>query len=580
MMPEIIKALSMFSRIARAVSAGRAAFSGAAPKREKRAPRSQTPLATIGRERSWDATKSTRLTGKLLSNAKTQFADAIWSDGGERLRNIGRYLVREHPEAAAIVDYLASVIVGRDGIWPRFDTGDETLDAELNRRFSAWAENCDARGEEDWASIQRLWVREISATGEAFTETGAIDGAFVLSPFESENLGFFGSNSNIINGIEYDERGRKVAYYVTLTKPGPLGVPGMGPQIRIPAERVLHIMMRNRPSQFRGESAFDATAITLYDIFDADRAEMDLLRAAAYFGLIIRTNPEQFGEIGATGGLGEDETNSDGYAPDTVSDDEMMIERGVIRAMADEVKAVETNNPTGEYQSFTRALRQAIAARWGIPYSAATGDTSQANYSSERAAEMHARPRYQCQQWMIIRKGARPAVKKWIEHEVARKGLRISNITIPEIVSGIHWRLPHREWVDPGAEAQKLKTMVELGLLPFPAACEYVGRDARDVLAEHKRALDLAEASGVSLPPAYSSTLFQYHIEAGALTINEIRKWLKLEPVEWGEKTVPELRLELAAEAAKITGGTSGNSGSGGLQAALEPQTSTAEEGA
>ena len=307
----------------------------------------------------------------------------------------------------------------------------------------------------------------------------------------------------------------------------------------------------------------------------ADRAEMDLLRAAAYFGLIIRTNPEQFGEVSAMGGLGEDENNSDGYAPDKVAEDEMMIERGVIRAMADEVKAVETNNPTGEYQSFTRALRQSIAARWGVPYSAVTGDTSQANYSSERAAEMHSRPRYEFQQWTIIRKGARPAVRQWLEHEVAKKGLRISNITIPEIVSGIHWRLPHRDWVDPAAEAQKLKTMVELGLLPFPAACEYVGRDARDVLAEHKRALELAEATGVSLPAAYSSTLFQYHIESGALTINEIRKWLKLEPVEWGDKTVPELRIELAAALAKLTGGQTNQS----VQEVLQPANSTEQEG-
>ena len=135
---------------------------------------------------AWDVANKNRLTHALSRKSVTASGAAMWQQGGKSLRDISRYLTRNHPTASRGVDYFAQKILGKDGILPSFSTPDAGLNDELAAAFVEWATAVDMAGSESFSSVQEIWCREISVAGEAFCHWGVDRGRFVLSCFESK----------------------------------------------------------------------------------------------------------------------------------------------------------------------------------------------------------------------------------------------------------------------------------------------------------------------------------------------------------------------------------------------------------
>jgi hypothetical protein len=82
-------------------------------------------------------------------------------------------------------------------------------------------------------------------------------------------------------------------------------------------------------------------------------------------------------------------------------------------------------------------------------------------------------------------------------------------------------------------------------MAPIEDAIEYYGQDLDE---ETRAALALAWRVKNDPTSASGGEVFQYHVEGGVLTVNEVRGRLGLGPVAWGDVTVPELRANPAGE--------------------------------
>lgn len=482
-----------------------------APANRERVATLERQIERVRHDRQWDIAKVTRLNQQLHSRASTSFAFNLHAGQHARVRNIARYLLRNHPVAASIIDYYVAVILGPEGIWPTFNTGDTAFDKRANALFYDWAEAVDPTGEVTWNDLQEMWVREIAATGEAMTETG-IDkrsGRFVARAFEPEQLASWafgghvtlGKDEQTNDGIVYDSFGRKTKYLVMDATPESY-ITGTALDYReIPAERVAHIYCKKRPTQYRGESPFDSTGQTLFDQQDIDFGELQLVRAAGYFGIYLKQDASGMTPPNELDGLDEDPDNEQGRKTSGSEDSEIYLEPGSMREGTATPHILAHNHPPADYQTFRRSLIMLASARFNTPYTAASGDTSQANYSSMRGEEMHCRPGRMRDQRRLAYKGAQRVVQNWLMAKLVTGELELpAGAKISDVVRKIKYNFYVVDWVDPQNESKAEAAQLETGVMSWDEAVERHGRDPEQVIEQLKKLKALNDQHNLNLP--------------------------------------------------------------------------------
>ncbi len=147
-----------------------------------------------------------------------------------RLRARSRDLVRNNPYAAKAVQALVSNMVGT-GLMPRARTSDGGLTGEADRLWAQFAAECDADGLTDFAGLQALIVRALVESGEVLVRLRPrrlSDGLVVplqLQVLEPDHLDAGRSEElpgggYILQGVEFDPIGRRVAYWLFPRHPG------------------------------------------------------------------------------------------------------------------------------------------------------------------------------------------------------------------------------------------------------------------------------------------------------------------------------------------------------------------------
>jgi len=181
----------------------------------------------------------------------------------ETLRFRSRQLVRNDPNAAGGMDTLTANLVGM-GITPRWQIDDSGLKQKILDLWADWTLEADVDGVLDFYGLQALAARSVIEAGEAlvrFRPRRAEDGLSVplqIQLIEADHLdasyNSVAPNGNEIRmGIEFDRRGRRIAYWLFKEHPGeffPLS--DNATRIRVPASQVLHVYRVLRPGQKRG----------------------------------------------------------------------------------------------------------------------------------------------------------------------------------------------------------------------------------------------------------------------------------------------------------------------------------------
>ncbi len=396
-----------------------------------------------------------------------------------------REMAKNDPYVRRALQMFDNNIVGPTGIKLSMDVPgkDDTVDVEtsdvVEEAFAKWAEHpewCDAEGVKTLRSILSLAVQDWMREGEAILCI-IPGGAHRGNPFgisvkrrrpdalAIQKNGVAENGNQIMNGVEVDGWGRKVAYHF-YTKMAVNGV-FMGDTVRVPASQVLHLYTEESEGQVRGFPIFtpvirDLKMAHLYDEAELVAARLDAARCGTWEQM-EGGDPTQIADPDDEGfsqevNPGEDRVAPIGwkYAPNTPS------------------------RPNAAYGKFKQDVLRRVAAGISLSYNVLANDLEGVNYSSIRAGTLEDRETYKTWQQKVVDMILRPLFRLpggWVDCAFLAGGLDIDADRLEDVRGADSWKPRSWPWVDPGSETAALEKNIGLGIVTKTDACDEQGRD-------------------------------------------------------------------------------------------------------
>lgn len=403
------------------------------------------------------------------------------------------HYVSNTPEGSRIRDSLVSNLIG-PGITPRPQQPSQAVRGLLASGFLAWTDAAEASGRTDYYGVQAALTADMVVLGEGLAVIVAdrATGAPQIRRLHPEQLDRskilqMTSGGRIVQGVETDADGRIAAYWVRPSAPGEqLGGVALTSE-RIPSSQILHVFRQLWPGQVRGVSWFAPALMTGRDLDSLLDAMLVRQKVAAMFVGSIRD------QDGSAGGFEGDQT---GTSLDTTA------EPGTLRIEQPGMETVWSDPPdAGDSVSFSKAMQRRLAIATGATYSQASGDFSEANYSSERAAQLEFRRFAEgIQHHVIIPAICKPVWDHFIRWQVLTGGISASAYQAQRAAfHSVKWLPPAWPWVDPQKDAQA--TILEMDNL-LRSRSEAVAERGFDIEAlDQEIAADRARAERLGITP-------------------------------------------------------------------------------
>ncbi len=423
-------------------------------------------------------------TGRRTQNWHRTATDANNAIGPNlaRLRDAARDLVRNNPFAESalttIVDHAVSW-----GIMP----------ATEHQGWRAWAESTaiDADGRHDLVGLTKLVMRTTAESGEVLVRRRwrrLEDGLplpvqlQVLEPDFLDTLKDqeLPNGGRIIQGVEFDPLGRRVAYWLFRNHPGGsvLGSSTFSTSYRVPAADVLHIFKAARPGQVRGPSWFAPVLLRFKDFDEFEDATLMKQKIAACLAVLT--------------------TDVDGSAPPlgTVADPNKpevdTIDPGMILNLPPgrEVHVVQPPS-VGEYDPYTRTQLRAIATGLHVSYEDLTGDFSNVNFSSARMSRLRHWSRVEDWRWRLLVPQFLNPVWGWAMEAAALVGQPTAAVT--------EWTAPPLPMIEPDKEGLAIQRNIRSGISTLSEEIRARGYNRQKFLDEMQQDFKDLDARGLVL---------------------------------------------------------------------------------
>ena len=394
-----------------------------------------------------------------------------------------RYLVANNPLAASGVEAWVSALVGT-GIKPQSAHADPLVRRDLNTGFEGWTDEADADGLTDFYGQQAVMVRRMVIDGEGFALLIAGPDGLRLRLIDAEQIDpslnrDLPEGGRIVQGIEFDAAGRRVAYHMLPERPG---MPFASLPLTakwVPADQVVHLFRPETPGQVRGISWFAPVMLRLADLDQWRDAQIMRQKVAAMLaGFVTSTeNPTEVfeGEQKGANLVG-------GLEPGTLK----FLDPG------QDVKFSTPANIGAEVITFAKITEREIAVGLGLPAAIFTGDLSEVNYSSIRAGLVEWRRRVEALQHGVIAfQFLRPVWRRWATLEVLASRIK----TTVEAALPAKFIAPKQQWVDPAKDVEAELAAIAGGLMSRREAVTSRGVDIEalddEIAADNKRATEL-----------------------------------------------------------------------------------------
>lgn len=403
------------------------------------------------------------------------------------LRQRSRDLVRNNPYAERAVRAITASLIG-GGIVPQARSCHKTVNAHLDDLWDQWGETTDGDADnlQNFYGLQQLAVRALVESGECLIrrrrrrasdrlplplQLQLLEADFIDTSRDTLNKPLANGNE-IIQGIEFNKLGKRVAYWLYPQHPGG-GTTIHLTSKRIKAEDIIHLYRIDRPGQVRGVPWSAPIMVKLKDLDDYDQAELVRHKIAACFAGFVR-----------------DTEFSDRAKPETLINDK--FEPGILEILPPGKDISFSNPPQVQgYQEYVNSNLRAIAAGFSIPYELLTGDYSQVNFSSARmgALSFH-RQIEQWQKQLIIPRLCQKVWEWFVQAALLQYSMDGLDVNpCPKVV----WTPPRRDFIDPVKEVQALKEQVRCGFISLSEVMRTFGLDPGDqfqAIAEDAKSLD------------------------------------------------------------------------------------------
>ena len=376
-----------------------------------------------------------------------------------RVNARARQLVRDDAWAKSIVRSFRRNRIGT-GITPSID------DKPYRKAWESWAndpEQCDIEGRRTFTMIQQWASDEEVTVGECFVVRWMVGGKLKLQCFEFEQLdqykiGNRDTDNEIRHGIEVDENGKAVAYWFYkhhpndirgLMRPAPMTLES----VRVPAHMVCHLYEPERVRQTHGISRLAPVARKLRDLTEYDATQLQVARAEAAIGLIIKGGSDD----------ADDPLQMDGIGVAYINQDE-------------EVTGFTPTRPGNTYDPFVKMQVKQCAAGVGSSYDQIARDFDGGSFSSKRQGAIEDRREFEPMQQRTITQLCRPVMSDftygWYSTNAAESGLYF----IEDVPEAGDWQGQGWEWVDPEQQGKGVERMMRLGLTTRTIEANKLGR--------------------------------------------------------------------------------------------------------
>jgi lambda family phage portal protein len=455
-------------------------------------------------------------------NPKNQPADMelMGPFGADRLRAWARDMVRNNAYAWGVVDTIVSSVVGC-GIKAQstYETPEGEDIEELNdvrdKVWSEWCEVCDVNGQYTFEEMQAAIQREIVEAGEVLvrivrTPENVFHGILrpvplALELIEADRLAgdkdtyaarlSADSGNRIIRGVEVDDLGKPVAYWIYKDHPLQPYAFTRTPE-RIPANEVLHLFRRDRVGQTRGVTWFAPALSWIRDLGTYVDNELQASAVASCFTVAIKSHTPIGNLFDPDGGTGTD----------AAGNRQRYVEPGMIMELApgEDVVGLNPGRPNAGAEPWIGLILRGIAVGTGLSYEVVARDYSQTSYSSSRTSQLEDRRRFRCWQQYLIRHLLQPVWDAFSDAAAisAIQGFATSTELLEDRrkFAPVEWQTPEWEWVDPQSE----QTASEMALNSFTDTYQNVlgsrGRSFRSVFYQRAKEERMRKKLGLITP--------------------------------------------------------------------------------
>lgn len=407
----------------------------------------------------------------------------------------------------AFVRIVRQNIVGPQGVLmqakvkkPRGGLDNETNSA-IEADFEDWgkAGHCDVTGKLSWRAIQAL-----------VTETTARDGEFVVRKIYGKDAGPHGFALQLIDpqrlsvryenakidsqggfirhSIEYNRFGKPVAYHFASTDEWDAyyySYAGRG-FVRIPADEIIHGFVPEMVGQRRGLPWASTSLFRLHNLEGFENASVQNARAGA-----TKMGFFQW---------------KDGFGPEADDDSPLEIDAEPLSfhelPEGAEFKEFNPNYPSGEFQTFHKAMLRGASAGMGVQYNNLASDLEGVNFSSIRQGALDEREHWkECQQW-LIESLCIPVFEAWLAYRLLAGGIKTKNgkpiaATRLNECKAVIWQPRRWAWIDPRADVDSAIASIRAGLNSPSSIIREQGRDPETVFTELAEDIKAMATAGI-----------------------------------------------------------------------------------
>ena len=414
-------------------------------------------------------------------NTQRLSTDAGLEDNLEATRDRSWDLYRNDSMVHGLVEGRVTAIIGR-GFRPQSQIDHEDsgiseqfaaeLDAAIEKVFTRWCPYSDPTAAVDFTAqlqqIQRSW----DVHGEAFVEftnsSNSVDKEIplavrVIPPTMVETPPSMAGNPRVRMGIEYDAKGRRIAFWVRHAEPGD-NKTFVEQWRRVPARfsngnvRVVHLFDQQFPRQSRGWPLVAPVLGVFKDIKDLNEAAITREQIISCFAVFI--SGESDGLTRASNAAVESDSN--GRLIEEVSPGQVIRHRP-----GEEVKFANPQTPQSNFEPFIKMHQHLAAAGVQWPVSWLTGDYRNFNYSAGRLEAIAGVETIRVRQQRLM-----AGFLRHLWAQVWEQARFVGLVEVPETlfndnraaILNHRWIAPGRPYIDPEKEIKAAKLAIEMNL--------------------------------------------------------------------------------------------------------------------
>lgn len=467
-----------------------------------------------------------------------------WNDAGgsatedvqenlSRLRTRARDLYMGVPIAAGALKCYQTNVVG-SGLTPKpvldaealhiTEEAADRLEKQISREFGLWADStsCDAERFSSFYELQQMAILNWLMSGDVFallqrkqragtpyqTCIQLIEADRVCTPGNWLDIS---ADEKILGGVEVDESGEVIAYYIAKRHPLSYRGVALGPDdyVKVDAfgkdtgrRNVLHIMIRERIGTRRGVPILAPVIEALKQIGRYTDAELDAAVIQGFQTMVIQSPMPTTEPPLPPGEMEEDAAFLQNAPPE---EGEIRLGPGAVVDLApgEEMKQFNPSRPNVQFDNFVNAIAKQIGAALEIPHEMLLKQFT-ASYSASRAALLEAWKAFDERRDWFVEKFCQPVYEEWLAEAVALGRINapgfFADPAIRKAYCSAQWYGPTQGQLDPVQEVKAAELRVLCGFSNRTReAMEMTGTDFRENMITAKRENELMREAGLPL---------------------------------------------------------------------------------